>query len=202
MQRYDLIVIGFGPLRDSAPQFKGRSWGSVSPLLNGETWSVVPASIPEPFPAKPCGRRCFTFPVITTKAFTALNYRVKEKITMADLSFRVQHVIKTEIDVTRAQLSRNGIELISGVAGFLDQKHLRVDSSQGQSEYEAEFIVVAPGTRPAVTPKCRSMVRQSSRATSSFARRDSANVDCRGWWRRGYGICLDVCRVGRASYSC
>jgi NAD(P) transhydrogenase len=35
-----------------------------------------------------------------------MNYRVKEKITMADLSFRVQHVIKTEVDVTQAQLSR------------------------------------------------------------------------------------------------
>ena len=27
---------------------------------------------------------------------------------MADPAFRVQHVIKTEIDVTEAQLSRNG----------------------------------------------------------------------------------------------
>ena len=35
-----------------------------------------------------------------------INYRVKEKITMADLAFRVQAVIKTEVDVTEAQLSR------------------------------------------------------------------------------------------------
>ena len=31
-----------------------------------------------------------------------VNYRVKDKISMADLSFRVQHVIKTEIDVAQA----------------------------------------------------------------------------------------------------
>ena len=43
-----------------------------------------------------------------------INYRVKEKITMADLSFRVQQVIKNEIDVTQAQLSRNGITLLNG----------------------------------------------------------------------------------------
>ena len=53
-----------------------------------------------------------------------INYRVKEKITMADLSFRVQHVIKTEIDVTEAQLSRNGIEMLRGVASFVDPNPL------------------------------------------------------------------------------
>ena len=52
-----------------------------------------------------------------------MNYRVKEKITMADLAFRVQHVIKTEIDVTQAQLSRNGIEMLTGVASFVDPDH-------------------------------------------------------------------------------
>src|SRR5881275_977395 len=44
-----------------------------------------------------------------------VNYRVKEKISMADLAFRVQHVIKTEIDVTVAQLSRNNIEMMFGM---------------------------------------------------------------------------------------
>ena len=33
---------------------------------------------------------------------------------MADLAFRVQHVIKTEIDVTQAQLSRNNVEVLLG----------------------------------------------------------------------------------------
>ena len=53
-----------------------------------------------------------------------VNYRVKEKITMADLAFRVQHVIKTEIDVTNAQLSRNAIDLLTGTASFLDPRHV------------------------------------------------------------------------------
>src|SRR6202142_3490840 len=55
-----------------------------------------------------------------------VNYRVKDKITMADLAFRVQHVIKTEIDVTIAQLNRNGIEVLSGTASFLDTTHVKV----------------------------------------------------------------------------
>ena len=72
---------------------------------------------------------------------------------MADLSFRVQHVIKTEIDVTKAQLSRNGIEVLSGAASFVDPHHLRVSRALGQSDYEADVIVIATGTKPAVSPK-------------------------------------------------
>ena len=68
-----------------------------------------------------------------------VNYRVKEKITMADLAFRVQHVIKTEVDVIQAQLSRNNIELISGVAKFVDPHTVRVQSSRGEQTYGAEM---------------------------------------------------------------
>ena len=38
-----------------------------------------------------------------------INYHVKDKITMADLGFRVNQVVKTEVDVTQAQLARNGV---------------------------------------------------------------------------------------------
>jgi NAD(P) transhydrogenase len=78
-----------------------------------------------------------------------MSYRVKEKISVADLSFRVQQVIKTEIDVTSAQLSRNGIETLTGTASFIDPHHVRIQNSRGQSDYEAEIIVIATGTRPA-----------------------------------------------------
>ena len=43
---------------------------------------------------------------------------------MADLSFRVQHVIKTEVDVTQAQLSRNNIEVLTGQAS-ISRSHSR-----------------------------------------------------------------------------
>jgi NAD(P) transhydrogenase len=78
-----------------------------------------------------------------------INYKVKEKISMADLSFRVQHVIKTEVDVTQAQLSRNNIELITGAASFVTPTQLKVENSRGISEFESRFFVIATGTKPA-----------------------------------------------------
>jgi NAD(P) transhydrogenase len=82
-----------------------------------------------------------------------MNYRVKEKITMADLAFRVQHVIKTEIDVTEAQLSRNGIDILPGVASFEDATHVKVTNEGGTQTYEAKNIIIATGTKPADSPR-------------------------------------------------
>ncbi len=82
-----------------------------------------------------------------------MNYRVKEKITMADLAFRVQAVIKTEVDVTEAQLSRNGIDMVHGIARFLDPHQVRVEGSNGDTTIEAERIIIAVGTKPAGSPK-------------------------------------------------
>ena len=82
-----------------------------------------------------------------------INYRVKEKISMADLAFRVQHVIKTEIDVTQAQLSRNNIELLTGAASFVDPNTISVENVRGKLEYRSEIIIIATGTKPAVSSR-------------------------------------------------
>jgi NAD(P) transhydrogenase len=86
------------------------------------------------------------------KSVYGMNYRVKEKITMSDLAFRVQHVIKTEIDVTQAQLSRNNIEMLTGVGSFVDPTHVSVTNSRGTTTYEAANVMIATGTRPATSP--------------------------------------------------
>jgi NAD(P) transhydrogenase len=72
---------------------------------------------------------------------------------MADLAFRVQAVIKTEIDVTEAQLSRNNIDVIHGLARFVDPHQIRVEGPGTDSILEADRIILAVGTKPADSPK-------------------------------------------------
>jgi NAD(P) transhydrogenase len=81
-----------------------------------------------------------------------VSYHVKENITMADLGFRVNQVIKTEVDVTQSQLARNGVEVMFGHASFLDATHVRVANSSGQSDIAAPAIIIATGTKPAASP--------------------------------------------------
>jgi len=153
MQSYDLIVIGSGPAGQRAA-IQGAKCGRRVALV--ERREVVGGTCINTgtIPSKTMREAVLHLSGFHYQQLYGVNYRVKEKITMSDLAFRVQHVIKTEIDVTQAQLSRNGIEVLAGVASFVDGTHIRVTSAQGQqSDYEAKVIIVATGTRPATSPK-------------------------------------------------
>ena len=79
------------------------------------------------------------------------SYRVKEKITPADLLARTQHVIGKEVDVVRNQLMRNGIELYEGHGRFLDAHTILVEdpSRAERIEVTAHHVIIATGTKPA-----------------------------------------------------
>lgn len=152
MQQYDLIVIGSGPAGQRAA-IQGAKSGKRVALI--EKREVVGGACINTgtIPSKTTREAVLHLTGFEYQGIYGVNYRVKEKITMADLGFRVQHVIKTETDITQAQLSRNGIEVIYGTARFVDATHLRVENIRGVSEYEAGVIIIATGTKPSVSPK-------------------------------------------------
>jgi NAD(P) transhydrogenase len=152
MQSYDLLVIGSGPAGHRAA-IQGAKCGKRVAVV--EMREVVGGTCINTgtIPSKTMREAVLHLSGFNYQNIYGINYRVKEKITMADLAFRVQHVIKTEIDVTQAQLSRNGIELLTGTASFVDPHTIRVQSSRGSAEYHADFIIIATGTKPAVSPK-------------------------------------------------
>lgn len=152
MERFDLLVIGSGPAGQRAAIQGAKAGKKVGVIEKREV--VGGACINTgTIPSKTMREAVLHLSGYHYQNVYGLNYRVKEKITISDLSFRVQHVIKTEIDVTQAQLSRNGIELLSGSASFVDSSTLRVTSTRGQSDYQADIFVIAAGTKPAASPK-------------------------------------------------
>ena len=152
MQRYDLIVIGSGPAGQRAA-IQGAKSGKRVALVERRELVGGGCINTGTIPSKTMREAVLHLTGFEYQGIYGVNYRVKDKITMGDLGFRVQHVIKTETDITQAQLSRNGIEVIFGTARFVDPTHLRVESIRGVSEYEAGIIIVAPGTKPAVSSK-------------------------------------------------
>jgi NAD(P) transhydrogenase len=151
MRNFDLIVIGSGPAGQRAA-IQGAKLGKTVALI--EKREVVGGACINTgtIPSKTMREAVLHLSGYQYQSIYGLNYRVKEKISVSDLSFRVQHVVKTEIDVTHAQLSRNGVEVFYGTACFLDPHHLRVENSEGQSDLEAGIIVIATGTKPAQSP--------------------------------------------------
>jgi NAD(P) transhydrogenase len=152
MATYDLLVIGSGPSGQRAAVSAVKKGKRVALV---EMRSVVGGVCINTgtIPSKTMREAVLHLSGYNYRSIYGMNYRVKEKITMSDLAFRVQHVIKTEIDVTEAQLSRNGVDVITGVASFVDPTHVRIDGLNGSVVHDAEHIVIAVGTRPANSAK-------------------------------------------------
>ena len=149
---YDLIVIGSGPAGQRAAIYASKLGKKVALVEMREVVGGACISTGT-IPSKTMREAVLHLSGYNYKSIYGMNYRVKERITMADLAFRVQHVIKTEIDVTEAQLSRNNIEMLVGVASFEDATHVKVTNSRGSSVYEAKNILIGTGTKPASSPK-------------------------------------------------
>ncbi|MGI8742355.1 MAG: Si-specific NAD(P)(+) transhydrogenase [Bryobacteraceae bacterium] len=152
MQTYDLIVIGSGPAGQRAAIQGAKSGKRVAIIEKREV--VGGACINTgTIPSKTIREAVLHLSGYQYQNIYGINYRVKQTITMADLAFRVQHVIKTEIDVTQAQLSRNNVELLTGNASFVDAHTVAVENTRGRQVYGAETIIIASGTKPAVSDK-------------------------------------------------
>jgi NAD(P) transhydrogenase len=149
---YDLIVVGSGPSGQRAAVAASKMKKRVCVV---EARAVVGGVCVNTgtIPSKTMREAVLHLSGYNYRSIYGVNYRVKEKITMADLAFRVQGVIKNEIDVTEAQLQRNGIDVIHGVARFVDPHHLRVEGPLADATLEAERIILAVGAKPATSEK-------------------------------------------------
>ena len=149
---YDLPIIGSGPSGQRAAVAASKRKKRVAVV---EARSVVGGVCINTgtIPSKTMREAVLHLSGYNYRSVYGMNYRVKEKITMADLAFRVQAVIKTEVDVTEAQLSRNGIDVLHGIARFVDANHVRVEGPQADMTLQSDRIIIAVGTRPACSPK-------------------------------------------------
>ena len=152
MQTFDMIVLGSGPAGQRAA-IQGAKIGKRVAIV--ERREVVGGTCINTgtIPSKTMREAVLHLSGYHYKNLYGVNYQVKEKISMADLIFRIQHVIRTEVDVILNQLSRNGVEVLFGTASFLDPHTVRVEGTWGGADFKAEHIVIATGTRPAVSPK-------------------------------------------------
>ncbi len=87
---------------------------------------------------------------LTQRDLYGQSYRLKDDITVGDLTARTQHVVSREVDVIRNQLSRNQVSLFAGTGRFVDPHTVALTEVTGHERLlTAEHIVIATGTRPA-----------------------------------------------------
>jgi NAD(P) transhydrogenase len=73
---------------------------------------------------------------------------VKQQITMEDLKFRCDHVMRHEMDVIKHQMLRNGIELMHGMASFVEPHVVKIKALMSERLVSFDKAVIAVGTIP------------------------------------------------------
>jgi NAD(P) transhydrogenase len=85
---------------------------------------------------------------VNQRTFYGESYRLMSQIKMPDLLERTGQVIRSEAEVIKSALIRNGVELVTGIARFLDPHRIEV-AGQTFREYQADKFVIAVGSHPA-----------------------------------------------------
>ena len=147
---YDLIVIGSGPGGQKAA-IAGAKLGKRVAIIDRQEMVGGVCANTGTIPSKTLREAVMYLTGMSQRELYGASYRVKQDITINDLMARTQHVIGREVQVVRAQLHRNGIDLLNGFGRFIDEHTVAVDGSHrgDHTTISGEFIVIATGTTPA-----------------------------------------------------
>lgn len=148
MAHYDLLVIGTGPAGQKAAIQAAKLGKKVGIVERKQVVGGVCTNTGT-IPSKSLREAVLYLSGFHQRNLYGASYRVKQDITMDDLSFRSNHVIKREIEIIQNQMTRNNVEMFFGTASFVDPHRLRIEGSDDHHEHTADFIVIACGTLPA-----------------------------------------------------
>jgi NAD(P) transhydrogenase len=146
---YDMIVIGSGPGGQKAAIAAAKLGRTVAVIDRPDRLGGVSLHTGT-IPSKTLREAVLYLTGLTQRDLYGQSYRLKENITVTDLTARTEHVVGREVDVIRSQLSRNHVALLAGTARFEDEHTLFLEEPEGEGRtLTAEHIVIATGTRPA-----------------------------------------------------
>lgn len=145
-----MVVLGSGPGGQKAAIASAKLGKSVAVVERGQMIGGVCVQTGT-IPSKTLREAVLYLTGMSQRELYGASYRVKEKITPADLLARTQHVIGKEVDVVRNQLMRNRIDLLIGHGRFVDPHTIEVEdpSRREKITISGEHVVIATGTRPA-----------------------------------------------------
>lgn len=147
MQHVDLIVIGSGPAGQRAA-IQGVKLGKRVVLLEKQRVVGGVCTNTGTIPSKTLREAILYFSGFRQRNVYGRSYMVKRRATFADLRFRINHVVRHEIEVVQDRIARTGVELVHGVACFESPRRVSVRTPDGARTYEAERIIIATGTQP------------------------------------------------------
>ena len=120
MGDYDLLVIGCGPGGQKAGIAAAKLGRRAAVVESRDVVGGVCVNTGT-IPSKSLREAVLYLTGMSQRDLYGQSYRVKEDITIEDLSRRTHHVVGREIEVIRDQLARNRVALLPGRARFVDE---------------------------------------------------------------------------------
>ena len=144
---YDMLVIGSGPAGQRAAIQAAKLDKRVMIAERSDVVGGVMVNFGT-IPSKTLREAALYLSGYREHLIYGESYSVKQNIKMQDLLVRTSHVIDHEVDITRHQLMRNRIELVTAAASFADAHTVRLMSTDGKASRvaTADNIVIATGT--------------------------------------------------------
>ena len=148
---YDLVVIGSGPAGQKAALSAAKLGRRVAVIEREHSVGGVCIHTGT-IPSKAIREAVLHLTGLRERSVYGEGYAVKQRITMQDLLYRCRHVVRTEVEVIRSQMSRNGVSMFFGDAVFMDPHTVRVVRDDESTELKAKHVLIAVGTEPARPP--------------------------------------------------
>jgi NAD(P) transhydrogenase len=145
---YDLLVIGSGPGGQKAAIAAAKLDRRVAIVERPDMLGGVCLNTGT-IPSKTLRQAILYLTGVDQREIYGQSYRVKDEITIADLTARTSHVVSRENDVVRSQLTRNRVTIISGTGRFIGPHEVEVDDGRRLRKVSADNVVIATGTTPA-----------------------------------------------------
>ncbi|MFZ0167763.1 MAG: Si-specific NAD(P)(+) transhydrogenase [Trebonia sp.] len=149
MHDYELLVIGSGPGGQRAAIAAAKLDRRVAVVERPEMLGGVCLNTGT-IPSKTLREAILYLTGVDQREIYGQSYRLKDEVTIADLTARTTRVVTKESDVVRSQLTRNRVAIIPGTARFTAPNEVEVDDGGGRTrKVSADNIVIASGTKPA-----------------------------------------------------
>ena len=150
MTTFDLVVIGSGPAGQRAAVQAAKLGKRVAMIERRQDVGGVCINTGT-IPSKTLREAVLDLSGLRQRALYGEEFRPVQ-VSVEALLRRTDIVMRREREVVRAQLGRNGVELLDG-DGFLERPtRVRVTGTEGTRVLEARFIAIAVGTIPGIPP--------------------------------------------------